>query len=621
MRPAWDQRTCPWAVDSGNGVDSGKIAAGSVEFQQVPPVKSDLERLLREALRTLVPGTIAEPVDPAQVVVERAKDTQHGDFASNIAMRLAKAARKNPRELAQAIVAALPRSDLVTAAEVAGAGFINFRLAKDAWYSALKHVATQGAGYGRSAIGAGRKVMVEFVSANPTGPMHVGHGRGAAYGATLGNLLDATGHTVYREYYINDAGRQIDILAVSVYLRYLELCGETVAFPSNAYRAEYILPVARALHAQRGEALKRDANEVTRGAPPDAPQGGDKDKHIDGLIENARRLLGAGEFESIILFARDAMLADIRNDLEEFGVHFDRWYSERELAKSGKVDEALEDLEKSGHVYEKDGARWFKSTDFGDDEDRVVVRANGEKTYFAPDIAYHWDKLKRGHELLIDVWGADHHGYVTRMRGALMALGYPGSSFEVTLMQLVSLFRGGEKLAMGKREGNFVTLRDLRNEVGNDACRFFYLLRSHDQALDFDLELAKSRSNENPVYYIQYAHARVSSVMKQLASKSLVYDAAAADLTQLTSSHEQAVITAISRYPEIVERAALDRTPHSLVHYLRDLANTLHTYYNAEQFIVEDPALRNARLLLVQAVQQVIRNGLMLLGVSAPETM
>ncbi len=584
-------------------------------------MKSELERLLNEALRNLVPVVIAEPVDPAQVVVERARDTQHGDFASNIAMRLAKAARKNPRELAQAIVQALPKNDLVTAAEVAGAGFINFRLAKDAWFASLKQVAAQGGSYGRSTVGAGRKVMVEFVSANPTGPMHVGHGRGAAYGATLSNLLDATGHTVYREYYINDAGRQIDILAVSVYLRYLELCGEKVAFPSNGYRAEYILPVARALHAQRGEALRRDANEVTRGAPPDAPQGGDKDKHIDGLIENSRRLLGAAEFEHIVLFARDAMMADIRGDLEEFGVRFDHWYSERELSKSGAVDKALADLEKSGRVYEKDGARWFKSTDFGDDEDRVVVRANGEKTYFASDIAYHWDKLRRGHELLIDVWGADHHGYVSRVRGALVALGYPGTSFEVCLMQLVSLYRGGEKLAMGKREGNFVTLRDLRNEVGNDAARFFYLLRSHDQSLDFDLELAKSRSNENPVYYIQYAHARVASVMKQLTSKSLSYDAAAADLTLLTSTHEQAVITALSKYPEVVERAALDRAPHALVHFLRDLANTLHTYYNAEQFIVEDAALRNARLTLVLAVQTVIRNGLTLLGVSAPDTM
>jgi arginyl-tRNA synthetase len=583
-------------------------------------VKSELERLLREALRSLVPAVLSEAVDPAQVVVERARDTQHGDFQSNIAMRIAKAARKNPRELAQALVAALPKSALLASADVAGAGFINFRLAKDAWFTPLKSVATQGAGYGRSNVGAGRKVMIEFVSANPTGPMHVGHGRGAAYGATLGNLLEATGYSTYREYYINDAGRQIDILAISVYLRYLELCGEVIAFPSNGYRAEYILPVARALQAKRGEALKRPGVDITHGAPADAPAG-DKDKHIDGLVENARRVLGVEEFDSIVIFARDAMMADIRNDLEEFGVRFDNWYSERELTRSGAIGKALDALRASGHVYVKDGATWFKSTDFADDEDRVIIRENGVGTYFASDIAYHYDKRQRGHDLLIDVWGADHHGYVARVRGALVALGAPGDCFEVTFMQLVSLFRGGEKLAMGKREGNFVTLRDLRNDVGNDACRFFYLLRSHDQALDFDLELAKSRSNENPVYYIQYAHARVASVMKQLSSKGYSYDANAADLSLLTNTHEQAVLTAVSKYPEIIEHAALARAPHALVHFLRELANTLHTYYNAEQFIVEEAPLRNARLTLVLAVQQVIRNGLGILGVSAPETM
>jgi arginyl-tRNA synthetase len=585
-------------------------------------VKSELERLLCEALRSLVPAVLPTPADESQVVVERARDAAHGDFASNIAMRLAKAARKNPRELAQAIIAALPASPLVAKAELAGAGFINFRLAKDAWFTGLRAVSAQGANYGRSKVGAGRKVMVEFVSANPTGPMHVGHGRGAAYGATLSNLLEATGHDIYREYYINDSGRQIDILAVSLYLRYLELTGEAVTFPSNAYKADYILPVAKALHARRGDALKRPAADIARGVPPDAPAG-DKDKHIDGLIENSRKLLGPQEFESIVLFGRDAMLADIRNDLDEFRVHFDMWYSERELNKSGAVERTIEKLRASGHMYTKDGAEWFKSTDYGDDEDRVVIRANGEKTYFASDIAYHHDKRQRGHELLIDVWGADHHGYVTRVRGALQALGSPGDCFEVCLMQLVALFRGGEKLAMGKREGNFVTLRDLRNEVGNDACRFFYLMRSHDQSLDFDLELAKSRSNENPVFYVQYAHARVSSVMKELAARSYVHDAAAgaANLGLLGNTHELAVITAITKYPETVERAALDRTPHSLVHYLRDLANTLHTYYNAEKWIVEDSALRNARITLVLAVQQVVRNGLALLGVSAPESM
>jgi arginyl-tRNA synthetase len=584
-------------------------------------VKSELERLLREALRSLVPTVLAEPADPAQVVVERARDPQHGDFASNIAMRLAKPARRNPRELAQAIIAALPANPLVAKAELAGAGFINFRLSQDAWLAELRKVAAEGDRYGHSQVGGRRKVMLEFVSANPTGPMHVGHGRGAAYGATLGNLLAATGHDLYLEYYINDAGRQVDILGVSIYLRYLELVGETVPFPSNGYKADYILPVAKALQAARGDALKRPTADVTRGAPPDAPAG-DKDRHIDGLIENSRRLLGA-DFDAVVLFARDAMLADIRNDLDEFGVHFDNWYSERALNQSGAVDRAIEVLRQSGRMYEKDGAQWFRSTDFGDDEDRVVVRANGEKTYFASDIAYHFDKRQRGHDLLIDVWGADHHGYVTRVRGALMALGAPGDCFEVTLMQLVSLFRGGEKLSMGKREGNFVTLRDLRNEVGNDAARFFYLMRSHDQALDFDLELAKSRSNENPVYYVQYAHARVCSVMKELGARGHAFDAAVggASLAQLGSPHEQTVITTLSKYPEVIELAALNRAPHALVHYLRDLANTLHTYYNAEKWIVEDAGLRNARLVLVLAVQQVIRNGLTILGVSAPESM
>ena len=585
-------------------------------------MKSELERLLREALRSLVPHVLAEPADPAQVVVDRARDPQHGDFASNIAMRLAKAARKNPRELAQAIVAALPANELIASAEIAGAGFINFRLVKNAWVAELRKVEAQGPAYGRSDVGAARKVMVEFVSANPTGPMHVGHGRQAAVGATLSNLLEATGHDVYREYYINDAGRQIDILAVSVYLRYLELCGETVTFPSNGYKAAYILPVAQALREERGDELQRAGAEVMRGAPPDAPVG-DKDKHIDGLIANSRRLLGDAEFDSIVLFGRDAMLADIRNDLDEFRVTFDKWFSERALNESGAVDRAIEALRKSGHMYTKDGAEWFKSTDYGDDEDRVVIRANGEKTYFASDIAYHFDKRQRGHDLLIDVWGADHHGYVTRVRGALQALGAPGDCFEVTLLQLVSLFRGGEKLQMGKREGNFVTLRDLRNEVGNDACRFFYLMRSHDQALDFDLELAKSRSSENPVYCVQYAHARVCSVMKELGARGFAYDAAAGSqsLALLNTLHEQAVITALSKYPETVEQAALNRAPHALVHYLRDLANTLHTYYNAEKWIVEDASLRNARVTLALAVQQVIRNGLEILGVSAPESM
>ena len=591
-------------------------------FSRSPPLKAELEHLLRQAVQRLVPSVLASPPDPASVVVERTRDPAHGDFATNVAMRLAKAAGRKPRDLAQAVLDALPANELIVGAEIAGAGFINFRLARQTFAATLQRIHDEGERFGRGQVGAGTKVLLEFVSANPTGPMHVGHGRQAAYGATLGNLLDAAGFSVQREFYINDAGRQIDILAVSVYLRYLEACGETLTFPTNGYRAEYILPVAVALRAEVGDTLRQPATAVFANAPPDAPAG-DKDKHIDALIGNARQLLGTARFEQIVTVSRDRMLAEIRDDLDGFGVSFDRWYSERELETSGAIDRALTKLRSENRVYQKDGAEWFRATEFGDDEDRVVVRENGLKTYFASDIAYHYDKRQRGFDKLIDVLGADHHGYVARVRGGLMALGEPADCLEVCLIQLVSLFRNGEKVSMGKREGNFVTLRQLRGEVGNDACRLFYLMRSNDQHLDFDLELAKSRSNENPVYYIQYAHARVASVCKQLESRGLSFDRAVglASAARLTGTHEEAVLTALSRYPEVVEHAALTRAPHALVHYLRELANTFHTYYNAEQFIVEDAEQRNARLALVLGVQQVIRNGLGILGVSAPTTM
>ncbi|HPF27811.1 MAG TPA: arginine--tRNA ligase [Steroidobacteraceae bacterium] len=585
-------------------------------------MKAELEHLLRQALASLVPSVLPDAPDPASIAVERTRDPAHGDFATNVALRLAKTAGRKPRELAQAILEAIPPNELIAGAAIAGAGFINFRLAKHTFAATLQRIHDEGERFGRGRVGAGTKVLLEFVSANPTGPMHVGHGRQAAYGATLGNLLVAAGFDVQREFYINDAGRQIDILAVSVYLRYLEASGETLTFPVNGYRAAYILPVAAALRAEVGDSLRRASAEMYADAPPDAPAG-DKDKHIDALIGNARRLLGAAGFERIVTFARDRMLAEIRDDLDGFGVSFDRWYSERELETSGAIDRALNKLRDENRVYEKDGAEWFRAVEFGDDEDRVVVRENGLKTYFASDIAYHYDKRQRGFDKLIDVLGADHHGYVARVRGGLVALGEPADCLEVCLVQLVSLFRNGEKLSMGKREGNFVTLRQLRDEVGNDACRLFYLMRSNDQHLDFDLELAKSRSNENPVYYIQYAHARVASVLKQLESRGLRFDRAQglAHAARLTGVHEEAVLTALSRYPEVVEHAALARAPHALVHYLRELANSFHTYYNAEQFIVEDAELRNARLALVLGVQQVIRNGLGILGVAAPETM
>jgi arginyl-tRNA synthetase len=585
-------------------------------------LKQQLEQLVLAALNNLPGGLLPEPPAPEVVVVERTRDAQHGDFATNVAMRLAKAARRNPRELAQAIVAALPANPLVAKTEIAGAGFINFFLTGDAYGRELASIHELGDAYGRSNLGRGQRVMVEYVSANPTGPLHVGHGRQAAYGATLSNILSAVGFNIAREYYINDAGRQMDILAVSTWLRYLGLCGEELPFPANGYRGDYVRPLAQKLYEKVGERLRHPAGAVLLELPQDEPLG-DKEVYIDALMNRARELIGEVGFREVLELSLAEMLADIRDDLAQFGVVFDRWYSERTLSDSGAIDHALQRLESQGRLYRQDGAVWFRATEFGDEKDRVVVRENGQKTYFASDIAYHLEKRELGFERLIDVLGADHHGYIARVRAGLMAMGEPGDCLEVNLIQFVSLFRGGEKVAMGKREAQFVTLRQLREEVGNDACRFFYLMRSHDQPLDFDLELAKSRSNENPVYYIQYAHARVASVMKQLAARNLSFDCAEglASTRLLVGPHEQAVLTSLARYPEALEQAAVNRAPHTLVHYLRDLANALHTYYNAEQFIVSDEKLRNARLALVLGVQQVLRNGLTLLGVSAPESM
>jgi arginyl-tRNA synthetase len=585
-------------------------------------LKQQLEQLLLTALNGLAGGVLPEAPAPSAVVVERTRDAQHGDFATNVAMRLAKAARRNPRELAQAIIAALPANALIARTEIAGAGFINFFLAPEAYVQELARIHEQGERYGRSTLGASQRVLLEFVSANPTGPLHVGHGRQAAYGATLSNILDAVGFDIAREYYINDAGRQVDILAVSTWVRYLEACGEALPFPENGYRGDYVRPLAQKLKETVGARLAHPAATVLADLPPDAPVG-DKELYIDALIERARQLIGEDGFRQVLELSLAEMLADIRNDLQQFGVVFDRWYSERALGESGAIDRALARLESQGRLFRQEGALWFRATEFGDEKDRVVVRENGQKTYFASDIAYHLEKRERGFERLIDVLGADHHGYVARVRAGLEAMGEPGSSLEVNLIQFVSLFRGGEKIPMGKREAQFVTLRQLREEVGNDACRFFYLMRSHDQPLDFDLELAKSRTNENPVYYIQYAHARVASVMKQLASRGLTFDRAEglANASLLVGAHEQAVLSSMTRYPEVLEQSAVNRAPHTLVHYLRDLANVFHTYYNAEQFIVADSKLRNARLALVVGVQQVLRNGLTLLGVSAPESM
>ena len=581
-----------------------------------------IEKLVRTALAGL-PEDL-RPTDAAglPVTVERTRDPAHGDFACNVAMQLARAAKRKPRDLAAAVVAALPPDPLVARVEIAGPGFVNFHLAPAAYQAELQRVMDQGAGYGRSQYGAGRRVIVEFVSANPTGPLHVGHGRHAAYGATIANLLDAVGYKVHREYYINDAGRQMDILAASVWLRYLECFGEQFPFPSNGYRGDYLHPIADRLVEQAGRSLVRRAAEIFRDLPPDAPAG-DKDAYIDAVIARARELLGADGFRRAFDVALDDILADIRQDLEEFGVRYDEWFSERSLSDGGAIDRALTRLRSHDVVYGKDGAQWFRATDFGDEKDRVVVRENGAKTYFASDIAYHLQKRERGFEQLIDVLGADHHGYVARVRAGLVAMGEPGECLEVRLVQFVTLYRGGEKVQMSTRSGEFVTLRELRREVGNDAARFFYVMRSNDQHLDFDLQLATSKSNENPVYYIQYAHARVCSVLRQMREKGYDYDAARARgaLHRLVEPHERALLASISRYPEVIELAALQRAPHALVHYLRELANDFHTYYNALPFLVDDAELRDARLTLVQGLRQVVRNGLGLLGVSAPEAM
>ena len=586
-------------------------------------MKHHLENLIAEAIKGLRTAKVLPPdVSPA-IEVERTRVKEHGDFASNIALSLAKAARLRPYELAQRIVAALPASDQVTRIEIAGPGFINFHLRPDAYHEAVHSVLALESKYGRSSLGARRRVQVEYVSANPTGPLHVGHGRGAAYGATIANLLDAVGFQVHREYYVNDAGRQMDILATSIWLRYLERCGETVSFPVNGYKGRYVYEIADTIRSSHLDSYRRSVNEVFRGVPPDEPQGGDKEEHIDALIERAKQLLGPTHYREVFDVGLRAILDDIRQDLEEFGVVYDEWFSERSLTEHGLVDRAIERLLRSGHAYRRDGALWFRSTDYGDEKDRVLVRENGQKTYFASDIAYHMDKFDRGFDRVIDVWGADHHGYVPRVKAALSALGDDSAKLDVLLVQFAILYRGGERVQMSTRSGEFVTLRELRHEVGNDAARFFYVLRKCEQHMDFDLDLAKSESADNPVYYVQYAHARVCSVFKQMTERGLKHDRdnGARQLHLLREEHERALIARLARYPEIIEIAALAHEPHQLAHFLRELAYDFHTYYNSHTFLVEDANLRDARLALIHATRQVLANGLELLGVSAPESM
>jgi len=593
-------------------------------------MKSDISQLLQQAI-TQLQSDEALPADLNVIIqLENTRDPSHGDLACNVAMMLAKPAKSKPRDIAEKIVAALPESELVEKVEIAGPGFINFYLNASATASVVKKILEVGDAFGSCDIGLdknnkAKKIQIEFVSANPTGPLHVGHGRGAAYGATLSNLLKTAGYQVHNEYYVNDAGRQMDILCASVWLRYLELCGEEFNFPANGYKGDYVWDVAATLHRENGDKFKHSW-PIAEKLPKDEPDGGDKEEYIDAIIEHAKTLL-SDDYRFVFDLGLNYILADIKDDLQHFGVEFDEWFSERSLMAStdngDSVQTALDLLQKNDHVYEKGGALWFRSTNFGDEKDRVVVRDNGQTTYFASDIAYHLNKFNRGFETVIDIWGADHHGYVPRVKAGINAMGQDEERLKVLLVQFAVLYRDGEKVPMSTRSGQFVTLRELRKEVGSDAARFFYVMRKCEQHLDFDLNLAKSQSNDNPVYYIQYAHARVCSVFRQLDEKNMAYDQAVGldNISMLTESHELSLITKLSRYNEMIQSAAKNYEPHQIAYYLRELANEFHSYYNAHQFIVDDEKIRQARFALISATRQVIANGLNILGVTAPEKM
>ena len=555
-----------------------------------------MKRLVQDLLASAADRAWPDIDTSATPHVERTRDAAHGDFASNIAMTLTQAARRNPREIAQAIVDALPEDERIDRVEIAGPGFINFFLAPAAFRAAIDRVLAAGAAYGRSDAGAGDKVVIEFVSANPTGPLHVGHGRGAAVGDCLARLFEAVGFAVTREFYYNDSGVQIANLAASVQARAKGVTPEDDAWPADGYRGDYIADVAAAYLA--GESVVADDREVTGATDAD---------DLDAIRE----------------FAVAYLRREQDADLKAFGVDFDVYSLESALYADNRVEQTVAALIASGHTYEADGALWLKTTDFGDDKDRVMRKAGGGYTYFVPDVAYHLAKWERGFTRAVNEQGADHHGTIARVRAGLQALelGIPKGWPDYVLHQMVTVMRAGEEVKLSKRAGSYVTLRDLIDEVGRDATRYFLAARKPDSQQTFDIDLARSQSEENPVYYIQYAHARICSVDGQLAERGLSFTRDAADPTRLDTPHEQRLITAISRYPELVEAAATDCAPQTVAHYLRDLADAFQSYYNAQQFLVEDAALRNARLALVYATRQVLANGLTLLGVSAPEKM
>jgi arginyl-tRNA synthetase len=574
-----------------------------------------LSQIITTAIEALLAKNELRIKELKTVQVERTRNSKFGEFSTNIAMILAKETKLNPRDIAQLIINNIDVPSAIETMEIAGPGFINFYLSDSALRSVVKDVLHQKEKFGHIAVGSGKTINIEFVSANPTGPLHVGHGRGAAFGATLANLLTVMGFKVDREYYINDAGRQMHILAVSVWLRYLSLFHDLPNFPDGGYKGDYIINIAKQLQNEYGAKFCHPIPQITTDNDPDA--------YIDELIAQAQKILGERDYSLVFDAGLQSILADIKQDLTEFGVTFDQWFLESSLVINGDTRKAIDQLQAKGHLYKQDGALWFKASAFGDEKDRVVIRENGQATYFASDIAYHLNKYQRGYEQVIDILGADHHGYAPRIKAFLAANDLDTNKLKVLLVQFAVLYRNREKVQMSTRSGEFVTLRELRSEVGNDTARFFYIMRKNDQHLDFDIELAKSQSADNPVYYIQYAHARICSVMRQLKEQNLNWSEYEGldNLSLLTNPHEEQMIRILNCYAETLEIAAMRYEPHILTHYLQELANIFHAYYNAHQFLVTDPKLRNARLCLINAAKQIIVNSLTLLGVSSPDFM
>ena len=578
-------------------------------------MKHKIQQLLNQSLDALITAKeIDSAVLPKVIPVERPRRAGQGDYASGIALAIARAAGRKPRDLATLIRDNLPSSTLVNSIEIAGPGFINFFISEQALMDVITDVLEQRESYGTGVVEKADSILIEFVSANPTGPLHVGHGRGAAYGDTLARLLRAAGHQVSTEYYVNDIGRQMDILTVSVWIRYLQLEGGDISLPNAAYQGDYIVDIAKHLRQCH------DARFNSQRAAEIEAKGDSDDEILDSLITQVRELLSADRFTALRKFVLAEMVEVIRADLGTIGVVHDEWFFESQVTQSGELEAAIAALEQNDCVYESEGATWFRSSDYGDEKDRVLRRSNGELTYFSTDIAYHLNKLRRGHDLAINVWGADHHGYIARMKAAVQAAGEDAERLHIHIVQFAALWRGKQKIPMSTRAGEFVSLQEMVDDIGRDATRFFYVLRKPEQHLDFDLELAKSQSNENPVYYVQYAHARICSVFRQLRERSIVRDSNGGHVP-LVEEVELNLIRQISRFPEVVESSAKSFEPHQIAYYLRDLSTDFHAFYNRVRILDSEPELRDTRLNLIDSVRQVLVNGLNILGVSAPESM